>query len=313
MTCKAGCFDITLLLGCDSLLTTSRARLGTARQEEWNLNKSTGSNNADKRTTHVSHDWSSMATRMTRPCRPYRHVHHLSNVHALYLREWPFYFPWQWYSDLFLDVHMRLCWFWICRNKICKKNRRNCFQLVKKKKKKVDSTTHHTFVWVSIMYIWDLLNLSICIICSKLRELFISLSPAGSSTRMLELPCNSERLLSMAFCCLVPMTPRKQSLWVCRHAYSPRFAQNRTWNANMCEPVVYCKSRIFRRHVIFVYFVRGGFGTKIKCIRKVQSKSGNPQRSATVRKFHASERSESPGYENWVRTKYSGFTVYTYT
>ena len=74
----------------------------------------------------------------------------------------------------------------------------------------------------------------------------------------------------------------------------------------------YCKSRIFRMHVIFVYFVRGGFRTKIKCMRKVQSKSENPQRSATVRKFHAYERSKSPGYENWVRTKYSGFTVDIY-
>ena len=45
----------------------------------------------------------------------------------------------------------------------------------------------------------------------------------------------------------------------------------------------------------------------------VQGKSENPQRSATARatvqKFHAYERLESPGYENWVRTKYSGFTV----
>ena len=62
-------------------------------------------------------------------------------------------------------------------------------------------------------------------------------------------------------------------------------------------------------HVIFVYFVRSGFRTKIKCTRKVQSKSENPQQSATVRKFHAYERLECPGYENWVRTKYSGFTV----
>ena len=60
----------------------------------------------------------------------------------------------------------------------------------------------------------------------------------------------------------------------------------------------YCKSRIFRMHEIFVYFVRGGFRTKIKCMRKVQSKSENQQRSATVRKFHAYERLESPGYEN---------------
>ena len=62
-------------------------------------------------------------------------------------------------------------------------------------------------------------------------------------------------------------------------------------------------------HVIFVYFVRDSFRTKIKYMRKVQSKSENPQRSATVRKFHAYERSESPGYENWVRAKYSGFTA----
>ena len=61
---------------------------------------------------------------------------------------------------------------------------------------------------------------------------------------------------------------------------------------------LYCKSRIFCMHEIFVYFVRGGFRTKIKCMRKVQSKSEGTQRSATVRKFHAYERSESPGYEN---------------
>ena len=61
---------------------------------------------------------------------------------------------------------------------------------------------------------------------------------------------------------------------------------------------MYCKSTIFRMHVIFVYFVRGDFPTKIKCMRKVQSKSENSQRSATVRKFHAYEKSESPGYEN---------------
>ena len=53
----------------------------------------------------------------------------------------------------------------------------------------------------------------------------------------------------------------------------------------------YCKSRIFRMHFIFVYFVRGGFRTKIKCILKIQSKSENLQRSAAVRKFHAYERS----------------------
>ena len=63
--------------------------------------------------------------------------------------------------------------------------------------------------------------------------------------------------------------------------------------------------------LLFSYFVRGGLRTKIKCMRKVQSKSENPQRWATVRKCHAYERLESLGYmcENWVRTNYSGFTV----
>ena len=51
----------------------------------------------------------------------------------------------------------------------------------------------------------------------------------------------------------------------------------------------YCKSRIFCMHVIFVYFVHGGFRTKIKCMRTVQSKSENLQRSATVRKLSAYE------------------------
>ena len=39
--------------------------------------------------------------------------------------------------------------------------------------------------------------------------------------------------------------------------------------------ISYCKSRIFRTHFIFVYFVRGGFRTKIKCILKIQCKSEN--------------------------------------
>ena len=64
-------------------------------------------------------------------------------------------------------------------------------------------------------------------------------------------------------------------------------------------------------HVIFVYFVCGDFLTKIKGMRKVKSKSENPHQSATVRKFHAYERLEMPGYENWVHTKYSGFTVFS--
>ena len=85
----------------------------------------------------------------------------------------------------------------------------------------------------------------------------------------------------------------------------------RSWGQRSDEAIkpVYCKSRIFRKHVIFVYFVRGGFRTKIKCMRKALSKSENPHRSATVRKFYAYEKSESLGYENWMCTKYSGFTV----
>ena len=48
-----------------------------------------------------------------------------------------------------------------------------------------------------------------------------------------------------------------------------------------------CKSRIFRMHSIFVYFVAVSGCTKISCIRK----DGGSQ-----------------GCENLVRTKYSGFT-----
>ena len=44
-------------------------------------------------------------------------------------------------------------------------------------------------------------------------------------------------------------------------------------------------------------------------MRKVKSKSENLQRPATVRKCHVYERLESPGYENWVRTKYSGSSL----
>ena len=77
----------------------------------------------------------------------------------------------------------------------------------------------------------------------------------------------------------------------------------------MLHHAKYCKFRIFCAHVIFVYFARGGFRTKIKCMRKVQSKSENLKWSATARKLHAYKRFESPGYENSVRTKYSGFTV----
>ena len=71
-------------------------------------------------------------------------------------------------------------------------------------------------------------------------------------------------------------------------------------------------------HFIFVYFVRGGFRTKIKCILKFQSTSENPQHSATVRKFHAYERSGVPrirkfsAYEIfWIYS--SDFTVHIHT
>ena len=53
----------------------------------------------------------------------------------------------------------------------------------------------------------------------------------------------------------------------------------------------------------FVYFVRGGFRAKIRCIRNAKSKSENSQRSKTVRKFHAYERLEIPDIRNLVRTK----------
>ena len=54
----------------------------------------------------------------------------------------------------------------------------------------------------------------------------------------------------------------------------------------------YCKSRIFHAHFIFVYFVHGGFRTKMKCVLILQNKAENLQRLAAVRKLHAFERSE---------------------
>ena len=74
--------------------------------------------------------------------------------------------------------------------------------------------------------------------------------------------------------------------WTCIHV-----AEN-TISHPWWPGATYCKFRIFCVHVIFVYFVRGGFRTKIKCMQKVQSKSENPQRSATVRKFHTHEVGE---------------------
>ena len=71
----------------------------------------------------------------------------------------------------------------------------------------------------------------------------------------------------------------------------------------------YCKSRIFRMHFIFVYFVRSGFRTKIKCIPKIQSKSQNQQPSAAVRKFHAYERSGVPRIRKF--SAYEIFWIYS--
>ena len=48
-----------------------------------------------------------------------------------------------------------------------------------------------------------------------------------------------------------------------------RSFKNRTHHRFTRNYYIYCKSRIFRMHVIFVYFVRGAFCTKIKCVRKV--------------------------------------------
>ena len=73
--------------------------------------------------------------------------------------------------------------------------------------------------------------------------------------------------------------------------------------------IQHCKSRIFRMHFIFLYFVRGGFHTKIKCILKIQSKSENPWRSAAVLKFHAYERSGVPSIQKFSAYEISGFTL----
>ena len=62
-------------------------------------------------------------------------------------------------------------------------------------------------------------------------------------------------------------------------------------------------------HSIFVYFVRGGFRTKIKCTLKIQSKAENPQRSVAVRKFHAYERSGVPRIRKF--SAYEIFWIYS--
>ena len=56
-------------------------------------------------------------------------------------------------------------------------------------------------------------------------------------------------------------------------------------------------------HFIFVYFVLRDFRMKIKCILKIQSKSENPQRSASVRKSHAHERPGIPGIRKFSAYK----------
>ena len=71
----------------------------------------------------------------------------------------------------------------------------------------------------------------------------------------------------------------------------------------------HCKSRIFRIHVIFVYSVRGGFRTKIKCIRKVRSKWKNPQQSTAVRKFRVYERLVVPSIRKF--SAYEIFWIYS--
>ena len=62
-------------------------------------------------------------------------------------------------------------------------------------------------------------------------------------------------------------------------------------------------------HFIFVYFVRSGFRTKIKCILKIQSKSENSQPSAAVQKFHAYERSGVPRIRKF--NAYEIFWIYS--
>ena len=63
-------------------------------------------------------------------------------------------------------------------------------------------------------------------------------------------------------------------------------------------------------YILFSYISYArSFRTKIKCIRKVQSKSENPQRSAIVRKFHAYETSKSPAIRKF--SAYEIFWIYS--
>ena len=78
-------------------------------------------------------------------------------------------------------------------------------------------------------------------------------------------------------------------------------SDSQIWN---CSKINYCKSRIFRVHFIFVYFVRGGFRTKIKRILKIQSKT-----QVLQRKIHAYERSGVPRIRKF--SAYEIFWIYS--
>ena len=81
-----------------------------------------------------------------------------------------------------------------------------------------------------------------------------------------------------------------------------------TGNLKLCSSA-YCKSIIFRMHFIFLYFVRGGLRTKIKCALKGRSKSENLQRSVPVQKLHVYERSEVPSVQKL--SAYEIFWIYS--
>ena len=71
----------------------------------------------------------------------------------------------------------------------------------------------------------------------------------------------------------------------------------------------YCKSRIFRMHVIFVYFVRDGFRTKIKCMRKAQSKSRESVAVSDCTKISCVRKVGEPRI--WKFSAYEIFWIYS--
>ena len=60
---------------------------------------------------------------------------------------------------------------------------------------------------------------------------------------------------------------------------------------------------------VFVYFVRGGFRTKISCVRMRCDSFIHIEGQRLYENFMRTKGQRQPAYENSLRMEYSGFTV----